>query len=153
VNSIREKILDNIKSTLEDIKASKGYYNTVASVQRWSQHGNNLVDVPCIIISSGPETKKPEPNPLYTCRWTVFIDAITRHDESSTEPTDRLINKMIADVEKALMVDITRGGYAMDTNLVNNVPFEAVEGQPNVGAVIEIDIVYQHKQSDPEEQL
>jgi len=33
--------------------------------------------------------------------------------------------------------------------LRGSVPFESVEGQPHAGLVIEIEVVYQHMQSDP----
>ena len=46
--------------------------------------------------------------------------------------------------------DITRGGFAKDTNIKSNVLFETLEGQPQAGMVMELEIIYQHKQDDPE---
>ena len=37
-----------------------------------------------------------------------------------------------------------------DTNIKSNVLFETLEGQPQAGMVMELEIIYQHKQDDPE---
>ena len=49
------------------------------------------------------------------------------------------------------MVDYTRGGFAENTNIKSNMTFEAVEGQPNAGIVVELEIIYQHLITDPEQ--
>ena len=150
-NSVRENILDNIETTLQGITVANGYNYTFTAetVQRWKQHGNNFVDVPCIVINAAPEEKAPGPDPYLTCRLTVHIDVWTRQIESDNTPTDKIINKLLADVEKALMADHTRGGSARETNLVGNVPFEAVDGS-HVGIIVDIEIVYQHLRTNPE---
>lgn len=147
--TIREYVLLNLKSTLELIKTTGGYNNTIASVQRWSQWGNSLVSIPAIIINAGPEEKKPEPNPLMTCSFIVYIDIWTNHLQEDSRSSDEILNSLLGDVEKALMADITRGGYAEDTNITRNVPFQSIEGQPLIGITIEIEITYQHLQTDP----
>ncbi|MDP2943365.1 MAG: hypothetical protein Q8O36_07695 [Candidatus Omnitrophota bacterium] len=148
--TVRESILENIKTTLEAITEAGGYRNTIASVQRWRQSGNSLVNIPCIVINAGPETKEPVPNPFTTCRFTVYLDIWTRQDEPYPASTDVLLNSLLGDVEKALMIDITRGDFAKDTNIRSNVMFETAEGQPHAVIIIELEIVYQHRQTDPE---
>jgi len=147
--SIRENILAELKTTLELITAAHGYANTIASVQRWNQRGNSLALVPCIVINSGQEVKKPEPNPQATCRFTIYLDVWYRQDDDETRPSDQIISSLLADVEKAIMVDPTRGGNAEDTNILNNVTFETVEGQPSFGVIVELEIAYKHKLTDP----
>ncbi len=150
MSTIRENILANIKTTLEGITEANGYNNDIASVQRWMQRGNILKSVPCIVISAGQEDKRPEPNPLMSCRITVYLELYLRQNETDQTPTDSLINSLLGDIEKALMLDYTRGGNALDTNIRAIIPFETQEGQVNAGAVIEIEILYQHQQNDPE---
>ena len=67
--TIREQILENIKSTLETIRVTNGYVNDIASVQRWLQKGNTFRLIPCIIINAGPEEIEQTPNPLVTCKF------------------------------------------------------------------------------------
>ena len=147
--SIRENILAELKTTLEAITVAHGYANTIASVQRWNQRGNPLALVPCIVVNSGQEEKKPEPNPQATCKFTIYLDVWYRQDDDETRPSDQIISSLLADVEKALMVDPTRGGNAEDTNILNNTPFETLEGQPSFGIIVELEIIYKHKLTDP----
>lgn len=148
--TVRESILENLRTTLAGITVANGYHNDIASAQRWRQSGNSLLNVPCIVINAGPEEKEPTPNPFTTCRFTIYLDVWMRQDQSDPQPTDALLNSLLGDIEKALMVDYTRGGYAKDTNMKSNVLFETLEGQPQAGIVIELEIIYQHKQDDPE---
>ncbi len=150
MSTIREHILENIKTTLETVQTANGYANDIASVQRWLQKGNSLRLIPCVIINAGPEEKDPTPNPLMTCRLSVYLDIFIRQDEADLTPTDTLLNSILGDIEKALMVDYTRGGYAENTVIKGNTAFEAVEGQPNAGIIIELEIVYEHLMTDPE---
>lgn len=147
--TIRERILANIKTTLEAITIANGYVNTIASVQRWDKRGNPLRQVPCIVINAGQEEKQMSPNPYFTCRLSVYLDVWIRQDEADATATDVILSGILGDIEKALMIDNTRGGFAIDTNIKNNVPFETVEGQPHAGLTIELEVLYQHTQSDP----
>ena len=149
--TIREQILENIKSTLETIRVANGYANDIASVQRWLQKGNTFRLIPCIIINAGPEEIEQTPNPLVTCKFTVYLDVFVRQEETDTISTDALLNSLLGDIEKALMVDYTRAGLAENTNIKSNMTFEAVEGQPNAGIVVELEIIYQHLITDPEQ--
>lgn len=148
--TVRESILQDLKTTLETISTANGYHNDIANVQRWRQSGNSLLSVPCIVINAGPEEKEPVPNPFTTCKFTVYLDVWMRQDSSDPQATDTLLNSLLGDVEKALIQDITRGGFAKDTNIKSNVLFETLEGQPQTGIIIELEIIYQHKQDDPE---
>ncbi|PIV38946.1 MAG: hypothetical protein COS29_05240 [Candidatus Omnitrophica bacterium CG02_land_8_20_14_3_00__42_8] len=148
--TVRESILENLKITLETVSIANGYHNDIASVQRWRQSGNSLVAVPCIVINAGPEEKEPVPDPFTTCKFTVYLDVWMRQDAADPQATDTLLNSLLGDIEKALMLDYTRSGVAKDTNIKSNVLFETLEGQPQAGIIIELEIIYQHKQNDPE---
>lgn len=147
--TIRERILANIKTTIEAITTANGYANTIASVQRWDKRGNPLRLVPCIVVNAGQEEKEMSPNPYFTCRLSVYLDVWIRQDDADSTATDVILSGILGDIEKALMIDNTRGGFAIDTNIKSNVPFETVEGQPHAGLTVEIEVLYQHTQSDP----
>jgi hypothetical protein len=148
--TVRENILENLKTVLSGITTANGYQNDIQSVQRWRQQGNSLVLVPCAVVNAGPEEKDPVPNPFMTCKLTVYLDIWARQDDADPQSTDTLLNSLLGDVEKAVMQDVTRGGFAKDTNIKSNTLFETLEGQPYSGIVMEVEIVYQHKQGDPE---
>jgi len=148
-DTVRENIFLNLENALNTIRVINGYDNDIQSVQRWRQNGNNLKDVPAIIVNSGPESNEDKPFPLTKCNLTIYLDLWVRQNESSTEGTDILLNSLLGDIKKALKVDITRGGNAVDTKFGDTVPFETVEGEPHAGLVIEVLIEYRHQQTDP----
>lgn len=148
--TVRESILENLRTTLSGVTTANGYHNDIQSVQRWRQSGNSLLNVPCVVINAGPEEKNPAPNPFMTCQLTVYLDIWTRQDAADMRATDTILNSLLGDIEKAIMQDITRGGFAKDTNIKSNVLFETLEGQPHAGVVMELEIIYQHRQDDPE---
>jgi hypothetical protein len=147
--SRRESILANIKTTLDGVKIANGYENTLASVQRWKRSGNILNNMPCVIVNAGIEFKEAGPNPQKTCTFMVHLEIWHRQDEEGTSDTDTLLNSLLLDVEKSLMVDATRGGYAVDTKVGSIVPFETLDGKPDFGAFVELEIIYQHAFDDP----
>ena len=142
-DTIKEKILDNIDATLQTITKANGYNNDIESVQRWSQEGPSLVDVPAAVIVTGHRDGKPEPNPKTSNVLEVFIEIWVRN------ATDEILNSLEGDVEKALMQDYTRGGYADDTNVLGSDPFEGTVGNPHAGIEILLGIKYKHLQTDP----
>ena len=147
--TVREKILENIKAALELIKTENGYENDILSVQRWKQSGNSTLLVPCIIVNAGGEPRRQTPNPLVTCDLTVYLDLWVRQDENAAVSTDTYLNSLLLDIENALMSDYTRGGLAQNTEITNLEPFRGVEGNPHAGVSIEVKIRYRHEQGDP----
>ena len=148
-DSIREKIMANIKTALAAITTVNGYVNNITNVQRWKQNGNSIATVPAIIINGGPEDNKDDRFPLTTCMMTIFVDLYIREAESSTSDTDTVLNSLLQDIKKAVKVDITRGGNAVDTTFKSIVPFETIEGQAFAGLIIEVEVEYRHQQTDP----
>ncbi len=151
-DTIREKIVKNLKTTLEGITTANGYNNEVGSVQRWDKRGNETAQQNItIVIYPGPETKLPQPNPLFSCRLPLMLEVWVIQDEDDTLSTDERLNSILGDIEKALMVDIKRGGNAEDTDINGNEQFLTIEGQPNAGLTVDIEVKYRHKQTDPEQ--
>lgn len=150
-NTVRENICLNIETVLKTITVANGYANTLASVQRWKQQGNLLKSCPAVIIKAGPETKSPARSyNLTDCRLSAMLDLWVREAESSTADSEVAINSLFGDIEKAMNVDVKRGGYARDTRILSATPFETVDGEPLCGLAIELEIIYAHKQTDPQ---
>lgn len=149
--TVREKILQNIKTTLEGIKIANGYNFDFleSSVQRWSMHGNRMADLPMIIISPGNEEEKSVPLPHEECALSVYLDVFYVNDEVDVTPTDTYLSRLQGDIKKAILADHTRGGHAIDTNVLGTTPFETTEGQHYAGIIIELEIKYQHLRLDP----
>jgi hypothetical protein len=148
--TVRERILATLKTTLEEITKDNGYRSDVESVQRYMQHGNTLTDVPCIIINSGPDRWDDDNTVIMSAVFTVFLDIWIRQDEDDTVPTDKILNDLLADVFEAIKEDTTLDGDALDIKFRSIDPFETIEGQPHAGVTVELEIMYRFKQDDPE---
>lgn len=154
METIRENIIENLRTSLQDVKTVNGYYFDLKdeAVQRWSMHGNSMVDLPMVIISPGDEEEKSLPNNFEECLLTVYLDVFFVHSEDASVSTDTYLNRLQGDFKKAVLADRTRGGYAVDTDISGTTPFEVTEGQAYAGIIMELSIRYRHIESDPANQ-
>jgi hypothetical protein len=151
METVREKILENLKTTLEGITVANGYNFdfTSGTIQRWSMHGNSLVNLPAVVLSCGDESEQSAPYPLEECALSVYLDCFFVSDEDEATSTDTYLNRLQGDIKKAVLADHTRGGHAVDTNVLGTTPFETTEGQHYAGIIVEIEIKYRHQRLDP----
>lgn len=151
METVRERILQNIKSTLEAVTIANGYNFdfTPETVQRWSMHGNRMVDMPMAVISPGDEDETSSPHPFEECVLTVYLDIFFINEENDPVATDTYLNRLQGDIKKAILIDPTCGGDAVDTDILGTTPFETTEAQPYAGIIMELRIRYRHLRSDP----
>jgi len=155
METVRERILADIKSTLENITQANGYnFNfSPQTVQRWSMHGNTPVDIPMIIITPGDELEEPSVHPFSECNLSVFLSVFYINDKNDSVPTDIYLNRLQGDIKKAVLLDHTRGGEAINTDIISTSPFVSVEGQHYAGLMIELKVKYRHLRNDPTRRL
>lgn len=151
METVREKILENLKTTLEGITVANGYNFDFppGTIQRWSMHGNSLVNLPAVVLSCGDESEQSAPYPLEECALSVYLDCFFVSDEDEATSTDTYLNRLQGNIKKAVLADHTRGGHAVDTNVLGTTPFETTEGQHYAGIIVEIEIKYRHQRLDP----
>ncbi len=151
METVRERILQNIKTVLEGVTIANGYNFdfTPATVQRWSMHGNRMVDMPMVVISPGDEDESSLPNPFEECFLTLYLDIFFVNDENDPVPTDTYLNRLQGDIKKAILQDSTRAGNAVDTDVLGTTPFETTEAQPYAGIIMEVRVRYRHLRTDP----
>ena len=155
METIRERILEHIKRTLEQISIEAGYYFdfTEKTVQRWSMHGNRMIDLPMVVISPGDEEETSLLNGFEECVMSVYLDVFFINSEGDDEEfsTDTYLSRLQGDIKKAVLIDYTRGGNAIDTDIAGTTPFETTEGQHYAGIIVELKIRYRHKRDNPAE--
>ena len=151
METVRERILQNIKTVLEGVTIANGYNFDFmpATVQRWSMHGNRMVDMPMVVISPGDEDESSMPNPFEECLLTLYLDIFFVNDENDPVPTDTYLNRLQGDIKKAILQDSTRAGNAVDTDVLGTTPFETTEAQPYAGIIMEVRVRYRHLRTDP----
>ncbi len=141
-SSIRELIVTNIKTTLEGITTAGGFNSDILSVQRLRQSGMKKSIVPTIWIVEGSEDVRDEAG-IVQKNLAIALAVITRHDEASdTLSSAEFLAPLRDDVDKALMVDRTRGGYADETSFPSWGEIEVEGGQPELITVATLSVRY-----------
>lgn len=145
---VKELILQNMETTLAAINGGSDYYTTVAVVDRINVIPIEIREYPAIIITPiGTDYDQPgEATTLalagnYRVRLTLVVR--TRTDPSMT------IENFVRDVHTALIVDITRGGYAINTRMLSDDVFYPTQiEEPVAIADCVIDVRYRTLRTD-----
>jgi hypothetical protein len=155
-DSTRLRILKNVRTTLQANTVAGGYNYTVAAGSVSLDPTVNLmtingVDLPFIVIEATPDGNiqyfpSEQKYEIFRLNLIARVDAIN----GALDPTARADawEKMIADFEKALTVDHTRGGNAVDTRLGTPAPFVGV-GSPICVIVQPVDVKFYRRYGDP----
>ena len=114
---IREQILQHCEASLALIDGTGAYHHALASVGRGKPAmPEDSTLLPIAFVDEGEEAATQDTNLLLTRRLPVTVEAWLRSDDGQL-PT--LANRLLADIERALGADPTRGGLAIRTELVN----------------------------------
>lgn len=136
---IIEYIAENIETTIAGITVANGYnYNLSAKrpkridfiSEAWSNYD--------VIIQQAQAQAADISHPYKTYIQTFNIVAIVVGSDADTLSIDTQKNAIAADIEKALMADIYRGGYATDTR-ITDINFITDDEAGGVQLVLEIE--------------
>jgi hypothetical protein len=114
---IRELILQNCVTALWLIDGTGAYYSTLADVQRGASVPDDLTSLPVAFVDEGDEAFVRDTNLLITRTLPVTVEVRVRSADGDL-PT--VTNRMLADIERAMTSDPTRGGLAKQTIMVGN---------------------------------
>jgi len=145
--------MKHVQATLEGITVENGYANTLRSVQRFRQDGQELANLPAaILIEGGDDVDLNGPLELTSRTMTVSVVLIQQQDtDVDAQSASELMNSLIADVQRAMQVDHRRGGVAIDTTESGIGDMNVDEGQPELVQTIGYRIAYRHLRNDPTE--
>lgn len=145
-DSIREKILQNVETTILGITEEDGFEVTIRKVVRIPSALFDIVEFPFVSIVDATEEKQ-EGVPVQKTTCLLHLELVFWNQQWTD--MSQVTNQILAAIEKAMGADPTRGGYAYDTDVVSNQLFLADESMPNGGGSIQLDILYRHKLGDP----
>jgi hypothetical protein len=145
---VKEAILRDLESALAAITAGADYYTSVARVTRVDTVPIDLPEFPAIVITPlGTEYDPPgQATTLaihghYRIRATLIVR--TRTDAVAD------LENFIRDVHKAILVDTTRGGRAIDTRLVSDEVYYPTDiEEPVALAELTIMVLYRTVRTD-----
>lgn len=157
--TIAEKIVANIKLTLEGITVAAGYANTVAKVFLWEAHDQQATLLPCITVAA----MRDEPTTFLSseCKKHLHVTLVLKVAPAdpaqlpAPTPTWNLLKSLAADVQKALLQgeSYKRGndppGSIEDTRVESEdlEPLESDDGLPT--CTLEVIVPYRHRWEDP----
>lgn len=128
---IREQILEQIVTTFRGLDGTDPYWSTLVAVRRGKARPDDLSTLPRAYVTEGEETITPD-MPSLDRTLLVQVEAWLRSSENDL-PT--LANRMLADLERILTADPTRGGLALETILVED-RIETDEDPGTLAAVV-----------------
>jgi hypothetical protein len=116
---VKEAIIDNLQTTLEAILGGAAYYTTVALVSRINTVPIEVKDYPAIIITPlGTDYDQPGDATTLALHgsFKARLTLIVRTRDNASEALENFIR----DVHKAILVDITRGGIAINSRMLSD---------------------------------
>jgi hypothetical protein len=144
--SIRQLVMDDLVTTLNNIKTAKGALINVESVYTIKVNPRQLKAYPGIIVIPDKEILDQNTYPLFcTCRLSLALECwLKEQDDIVSEG-----NKFLAEVQKAIEADNTRGGNAIDTALTGVDYYYFKETAPLGCLIITVEISYRYRYSNP----
>ena len=144
--SVRELITADIQTVLNTITIANGYDNDLSG---WAIRLDMTEDdytLPMAMVWFGGEEKRYDQSDALTCEAQYGIRVVMR---DGTASLSTVLDSYITDLERALMVDATRGGRAIDTLLRGHTVFEPIDDESTHGAIVDVAVRYRHDIEDP----
>lgn len=147
-DSVKEKILKNLKTTLEGVTTGAGYHVTLNNIGRYLSYINPKVTLPRVEIISGREKREHGMSQIVHSDFEVRVVLYAAQQDGDTTPMDQFLDPYFQDISKVLRLDNTRGGYAFDTEIAEVEPFELEDGQIMIGLIFDLLIKFR---TDPDD--
>jgi hypothetical protein len=114
---IRELVLQDFASSLRAINGTGVYYHALTDVRRGRAVPSDLDSLPIAWVDEGDEAIDRSTGRLLDRTLQVHVEVRLR---SSAGDLPTAVNRMIADVERAMTADPKRSTLALRTDMVSN---------------------------------
>lgn len=147
---ISELIAENIVTTVAAITAGANYTNTIAGVDRPNPGlGQAAADRRCLLVQGNPVPVEQRPQMFVEWQHPFQIVAYVTESEDSNTAIDTRLNTIRADIERALMAEQTRGGYAIRT-VIEQPEFGDISTTAREGTVsVNFSVFYRTRWNNP----
>lgn len=151
--SVLENCIANLVTSLGNITTANGYEVDVpaGNVVRYEAEGVNPTTTPFVVVVFNGQRLEAESSGRSEWKAAMHLMGVIAHDtEADTRSSDEVAIEFISDLVKAAMADRTRGGYAINTTVleVMALPVEPAEGV-DVIVTVELEIHYRHLLANP----
>jgi len=152
---VLEQIAAAIKTRLETVTTANGYNYSLASVIRPPRYGpTTYANLTAVLMQEDPEVMGDDPylegNPVrvqFACMFIVYLFHLP--SDTSTDAVDTVLNRLAADVTKAVMTDQTFGGLALPTTRVMPQQEFIPSQGAGCGVSVPIEVHYRVSELDP----
>lgn len=144
---VLESILSNLRTALTAITTTNGYHQTVKQVVRLGLPPWTAKEFPYITVVGVDGTKENSHTKITTDHIDVTLGLFLKNDRA--DPETDIVN-LVCDVEKAVMVDGSRGSKALWTSVTDHSIALLEENETIVAAKVVVSICYRHAYGDPE---
>ena len=151
---IVEQIAANVASTVAAVTVANGYHQDLTASRPTSSEwrdGRPQANGTVIIVQDDADENEEHStagNPgLKAWSQGFALVAYVIASEASTAAMDTAVNRVRADLEKALTIDRTRGNLAIDTIIRAAQHFAAGPGA--TGTAVIVDVLYRTREDDP----
>jgi hypothetical protein len=147
VSSIRENIVQDVKTALLMIHSGAGYHNDVGQVDEWAEAGT-AAETPLFSIMEGRETVTELAYPKLQRTLPIDVYVFKRVPTTVADKPAVEMRMLIADVERAVLQDSARAGNAIDTRPTYNEPLSV--GGDAIHLMLGFEIIYHTNREDPD---
>lgn len=150
-DTVEERILADLITTLAAIAAGSDFYTSVARVHRMEGNVLDLPERPAIVVLHDETAQKYGSIDQVECRLKLTLSLVLNREPASWSQD---IARFVTDVTKALRVDCGRGtfsGYAnaFDTYIVGHRMANESDGFPLAIAEVDVEVQFRHLLGDP----
>jgi hypothetical protein len=150
--TVQDRIIANVVSTLLAIAAGADYYTTVLRVYEMKGNPLQSPEMPCAIVQHMGCSEQYGSIDLVECNLKLTIGLVMAKDES--DAWQKNIRRFAEDAKVALRADFGRGTYAssqnaFDTYIEGTEVANEQDGFPVALAQINVRIQFRHLLDDP----
>lgn len=147
-DSVREKVVKDIVSTLEKTTRDKGFSCDIKSVQRLSLGGFTKVDSPSVWVDEGREDKEDIPGAVRCSLQIALAVFVIQDSKESTITLGSYLDPIRNDISKSLMTDRNRSNNAVNTSSISWDPVDMQVGKTGIIMVGIFEVTYFHALTD-----
>lgn len=149
--STRERILDHVVATIQGITIAGGYNNNIGECLLGLKHFEQAPSdtFPHAYVAGADEARDNTTNQSFLSVMTVVvIGYVKAADASNLTDLEHQVSRFVADIEQALMIDVTRGNDAIFTKIAA-VKTDKGAWVPYAGFELSVTVQYRAKFTTP----
>jgi len=144
-----EHIAVNVEATINTITEGNGFNQDLVAVRPKRNDFKDVTAEDGKVLIWQADDELPEEQAYGAQHWvqSFILMAIVLDSDDAETSIDTRLNQVRADIQKKLIEDVTRGGYAFETVLLPCAKFD--DGQGFTGIAVNVAVHYRVKDNDP----